>query len=84
MTNPLGPSGSSARLWDRAAPRARDRQLGSAGAGSEGDDLPLSAQDLTNMTERADALGWVQVASAPGRVMQLHGSLPVVAARVPA
>jgi hypothetical protein len=36
------------------------------------------------MTERADALGWVQVASAPGRGMQLHRSLPVVVARVPA
>lgn len=48
-------------------------------------DSPLSAQDLTNMTDRLNALGGeVEVTSAPGRGTQLHGSLPVVAVGVPA
>lgn len=81
--NPLGPTGGSARLPDRAGqPRVHDRQCGHAGAGSEGGDPLLSARDLTHMTQRADALGWVQVASASGCGTHLHGSLRVVAVGV--
>jgi hypothetical protein len=42
-------------------------------------DSRLSAQDLTNMTERTDFLRCVQVGPAPGRGTQLHGSLSAVA-----